>query len=114
MIKKSLIALCFFIAAFVAQQQYRKFSHTRQQSAPLATRLTFDYKGPLKGLFDKIESQTGTRYAVAPEVANLPFEGSFKDKSLVQIQSVVAQKLPIRYRPPAPNSDGIQVQSRKQ
>jgi hypothetical protein len=113
MIKKTLIALCFVIAAFVAQRQYSKLSQTRRQAAPLATRLTFDYKGPLKGLFEKIESQTSTRYVIDPEVANLPIEGSFKNKSLVQIQSVVAQKLPIRYRPPAPNTEGIQVQPRK-
>jgi hypothetical protein len=56
-----------------------------------------------------VTARSGVKYKVAPEVADKPFEGSFKNMTVIMVQDEVRKKAKVQYRPPDPGSTEISV-----
>ena len=108
------IAIAVFLmvlAGVFAKWQFS--SHAPGAQADLkATRLTFDYKGNVAGVFQEITSRSGVKYKVSPAVAEKPFEGSFKDKTVIQVQQVIGQKAGVRYAAPDAATQEVPVSAK--
>src|SRR5438128_1886407 len=84
--KQFWILLALLIAA-AAIGRWRYHAYQQDHPAnPLGTRVTFDYNGPVPGLFDMLTAKSGAHYKVNPALAQRSVSGSFKNKSVVQVQ----------------------------
>lgn len=108
----ALLVVLLAAAGWVAHWRTSGFQKARKES-PLSERLTFDYKGSVKGLFAMLTEKSGARYEVDPSIAQTEVVISAKNLSVVQIQDQAANKAELRYRPPAEGSDAIRVGPKK-
>ena len=102
------VLVLLIAAAVIARWRYHAYQ-SEHPSNPLGVRLTFDYQGPVPGLFDLLSARSGAHYKVNPALAERTVSGSFKNKSVVQVQAEAAKAAGLRYSPPTAGSRAIRV-----
>lgn len=111
-IKKAALALAMIAGAgALGYRQYRSAAGPDPTTGK-GTPLTMTYKGTVGGAFEAITARSGVKYAVAPDVASRPVEFAVSGKTVVQTQAVIQSAANVRYRPPTPGTDAVQVSSK--